>query len=290
MNLWQDYISPTTVSETLLALRDSPGPAAPIAGGTDLLLDLGQGRHSPAITLVDLTSVVEMTALESRDDVLFIGAAVALTRVANNPLAAQHAEALVEACDLIGGPQVRNVATLGGNVAHALPAADGTISLLALDAVVEIAALDGNRRLPMAALFEGPGKSALKPGRELIVGFHLPLKGAQEASAFKRIMRPQGVALPVINLAVWLRRRQDTIEAVRLAMGPAGPTPRRAVEAEEALAGRPYSDAACRLATDALLSHASFRSSPRRASAEYRRQLAESLMQETLACAWSRTR
>ncbi|MFH1183604.1 MAG: FAD binding domain-containing protein [Chloroflexota bacterium] len=289
MNLWHNYISPTTLSEALRALRDSPGPAAPIAGGTDLLLDMGQGRHSPATTLVDLTSVAEMTALDSRAGMLFIGGAVPLTRIARDPLTAQHAEALVEACDLIGGPQVRNVATLGGNVAHALPAADGTIALLALDAVVEIAALDGSRRLPIAELFEGPGKSVLKRGTELIVGFHIPLKGRHEASAFKRIMRPQGVALPIINLAVWIRRSRDTIEAVRLAVGPSGPTPRRALEAEQALVGGTFSDKACRLATEALLAHATFRTSPRRAGADYRRQLVGPLLQEALSCAWSRT-
>jgi carbon-monoxide dehydrogenase medium subunit len=289
MNLWHNYISPTTLNEALLALRDSPAPAAPIAGGTDLLLDMGQGRHSPATTIVDLTSVAEMTALELRGTMLFIGGAVTLTRIARHPLTAQHAEALVEACDLIGGPQVRNVATLGGNVAHALPAADGTIGLLALDAVVEIAALGGSRRLPIAELFEGPGKSVLRRGAELIVGFLIPLKGSHEASAFKRIMRPQGVALPIINLAVWMRRSRDSIDALRIAAGPSGPTPRRAFEAEQALAGTAYSDAACRLATEALLAHATFRTSPRRAGADYRRQLVGSLLQEALSCAWSRT-
>lgn len=289
MNLWQNYIIPTTLSEALLALRDAPGPAAPIAGGTDLLIDLREGRHSPTTTLVDLASVAEMTALESRGGVLFIGSAVPLSRIARDPLAAEHAEALVDACDLIGGPQVRNVATLGGNVAHALPAADGTISLLALDAEAEIATLDGSRRVPIAELFEGPGESILEEGRELIVGFHVPMKRQQEGSAFKRIMRPQGVALPIINLGVWIRRSNETIEAVRIAVGPAGPTPRRASEAEEALVGTPFSDAVCQMATKALLAHASFRTSARRASADYRRQLAGSLLQETLSSAWSRT-
>jgi carbon-monoxide dehydrogenase medium subunit len=289
MNLWQNYICPTTLSEALLALRDAPAPAAPIAGGTDLLLDLGQGRHTPTITLVDLTSVAEMTALEPRDGMLFIGGAVPLTRIAKEPLAALHTRALVEACDLIGGPQVRNVATLGGNVAHALPAADGTIALVALDAMVEIAGLDGTRRSRMAELFEGSGKSTLKSGRELIVGFHVPLKAPREASAFKRIMRVQGVALPIINIGVWMRRRNDLIDAVRIAVGPAGPTPRRAPEAEAILLDRPFSEHVCELAAEALIAHALFRTSPRRATADYRRHLAGPLLREALSEAWRRT-
>src|SRR5512134_1169774 len=139
MNLWQNYIRPKTLSEAMDAFATAPRPLLPIAGGTDLLLDLEQGRHSPVQTLVDVTSIAEMNLLEPRGDELFIGASVPVNRIVLNPMAVAHAQALVEACDLIAGPQVRNVATLGGNVAHALPAADGTIALLALDAQAEIA-------------------------------------------------------------------------------------------------------------------------------------------------------
>jgi len=148
MNLWQEYLRPTTVSEALQALKTASGPAIEIAGGTDLLLDLQQGRHSPVHTLVDLNSIAEMTALELREDELFIGASVPVNRIVLDPLAGAHAEALIEAARLIGGPQVRNTATLGGNVAHALPAADGTIALTALNTQAEIASLSGTRRVP----------------------------------------------------------------------------------------------------------------------------------------------
>jgi CO/xanthine dehydrogenase FAD-binding subunit len=290
MNLWQNFANPLTVAEALEALRDSPGPTVPIAGGTDLLLDLAQGRRAPATTLVDLTSISEMKALEMRDGALFIGAAVPLTQITRHPLVERHARALVEACDLIGGPQVRNVATLGGNVAHALPAADGTVSLLAVDATAEVASLAGGRRAAVAELFEGPGRSRVRAGEELIVGFHIPVKAPGEASAFRRVMRPQGVALPILNVAVWLRRGQGKIESVRLVVAPAGPTPRRALEAEAALLGKEPDDIACHVATGLLLEHAVFRGSPRRASAEYRRQLVEPLLREALRSAWDRAR
>ena len=288
MNLWQNYLCPSNVQEALLALRDAPPPTIPIAGGTDILLDLEQGRHPPAQTLVDLTSVVEMTALETLGNELFVGSAVPLARVAAHPLVIQQAEALAEACELVGGPQVRNVATLGGNVAHALPAADGTIALLALGAQAELATLDGTRNVPVGDLFEGPGKSVLRPGIELIVGFRLRIKQAGEASAFQRVMRPQGVALPILNVGVWICRRGDRIESVRIAVGPAGPRPWRAVEAESLLTGQPYTAAMIDRAVDALLSQAVFRSSPRRASADYRRGLVGPLVRGALASAWSR--
>jgi xanthine dehydrogenase FAD-binding subunit len=235
MNLWQEYKRPASIAEALQALTSAPGPAVPIAGGTDLLLDLKQGRHAPVHTLIDLTFVPEMTALELRGDELYIGGAVPVNRVALDPLTGAHARALVEACDLIAGPQVRNTATLGGNVAHALPAADGTIALTALDAQAEVAGLSGTRRMPFTSLFLGPGKSAIDKGREIIVGFYLKRSKMGQASCFKRIMRPQGVALPILNCAVWLERENDVIKDIRIAVGPGGATPFRATASRRLL-------------------------------------------------------
>ncbi len=288
MNLWHEYIRPNSVVEAIQALASPPGPAIPIAGGTDILLDLEQGHHSPVHTLVDLTAIPEMNILERRADKLFVGAAVSLNRVARHPLTSEHALALVEACDLVGGPQVRNVATLGGNVAHALPAADGTIALLALDAEAEIASLSGSRRVPFGDLFLGPGKSVLQHGKELLVGFFLPLQKKHQASCFKRIMRPQGVALPIINLAVWLERDGDTLKAIRIAVGPGGPMPWRAHDAELILAGKLINQTTYESGLDALLGHVGFRSSARRASADYRKHVVSGLFMDTLHKAWER--
>src|SRR5512133_247396 len=223
MNLWQNYIRPRNLSEAMDAFANAPRPLMPIAGGTDLLLDLEQGRHSPVQTLIDVTSIVEMNALEVRGDELFVGAAVPVNRIVTTPEVVRYAQALTEACNLIAGPQVRNVATLGGNVAHALPAADGTIALLALNAQAEVAGAMGTWRVPFKELFLGPGKSSLKHGEELLVGFYLPLSTSHQASCFKRIMRPQGVALPIINLAIWLERKENVFSQIRIAVGPGGP-------------------------------------------------------------------
>ena len=306
MNLWQNYLRPKTLAEAMDVFSSAPKPLAPIAGGTDLLLDLEQGRHLPVHTLVDITEIEELLALELRGPSLFIGAGVPVNRVVLDPLVGAHAQALVEACELIGGPQVRNVATLGGNVAHALPAADGTIALLALDAEAEIAsiALSGvtsdseersrsagdinTRRIPFKDLFLGPGKSSLKHGEELIVGFYLPFLKKNQASCFKRIMRPQGVALPIINVAVWLEREKDTIKDIRVAVGPGAATPWRARDAEQALIGHSMNDETTEAASEILLAHIGFRSSPRRASADYRRHLVASLFKDTLETAWER--
>jgi xanthine dehydrogenase FAD-binding subunit len=299
MNLWHEYLLPKTLDEAMQALASAPRPLAPIAGGTDLLLDLEQGRHYPVQTLVDITEVKELLALEIRVGSLFVGAGVPVNRLVLDLLTGAHAQALVEACNLIGGPQVRNVATLGGNVAHALPAADGTIALLALNAEAEIASITakaavpgGNlpitRRIPLKELFLGPGKSVLKHGEELLVGFYLPLVAKGQASCFKRIMRPQGVALPIINLAIWLERADDKVSQVRVAVGPGGPTPWRATDAEQAMIGKPMNNETSDVALEALLAHVGFRSSPRRANADYRRHLVTTLFRDTLTAAWER--
>jgi carbon-monoxide dehydrogenase medium subunit len=288
MNLWQEYLRPTNLSQALKAFAEAPGPVLPIAGGTDLLLDLEQGRHAPVHTLLDVTFIQELNALEIRGEELFVGAAVPVNRIVLHPLIGAHARALAEACNLIAGPQVRNVATLGGNVAHALPAADGTIALLALHAEAEIASLTGTCRVPFRELFLGPGKSSIKHGEELLVGFYVPLSKSGQASCFKRIMRPQGVALPIINLAIWLERQENVINQICIAVGPGGPTPWRGTAVEEALTGRTLNEETFNLALEALLAQVGFRSSARRASADYRRHIVTGLFRDVLEAAWKR--
>jgi carbon-monoxide dehydrogenase medium subunit len=288
MNLWQNYVRPKNLSEAMDAFANAPRPLMPIAGGTDLLLDLEQGRHSPVQTLIDVTSVAEMTALELRGDELYIGASVPVNRVATTPEVVHHAQALTEACNLIAGPQVRNVATLGGNVAHALPAADGTIALLALNAIAEVAGLTRTCRVPFKELFLGPGKSSLKHGEELLVGFYISLSKTGQASCFKRIMRPQGVALPIINIAIWLERTNDVISQIRIAVGPGGPTPWSGTEAEKTLLGKSLNDETFNASVEALLTQVGFRSSARRASSDYRRHIVVGLFKDVLETAWDR--
>ncbi len=286
MSFWQKYHLAQSVDDALQTLVSAPGDALFIGGGTDLLLDLQQGRHKPVHTLVDVTEIPELTALEIREGELFIGAGVPHRKIVDAPQVREHAQVLTEACGLIGGPQVRNTATLGGNVAHALPAADGTIALMALNAQAEVAGLSGHRRIPLAEIFVGPGKNSLQD--ELLVGFYLPLRQRGGASAFKRVMRPQGVAIAILNLGVWLRRAGDAIADVRIAVGPSGPVPRRMTQAEDVLRGNPPTEEFLARAFEAVLDQARFRTSRHRATSEYRQHVAGVLLEETLSTAFER--
>jgi carbon-monoxide dehydrogenase medium subunit len=288
MSLWKNYLLPQSLSEALQVLTVNPGTVRLIAGGTDLLLDLQQGRQEPVDTLIDITRIPELTCLDLRAGRLFIGAGVPLDEIIASPLVRQHAFAIYEACSLIGGPQVRNTATLGGNVAHALPAGDGSIALLALSASVEIAAPGGLRIVPIEELFLAPGKSALEGKAEIIVGFYLSLIQNGETSVFRRVMRPQGVALPVLNMAIWLRREDNTIADIHIAVGPAGPKPFRARGTEDGLRGQFLNSQTLEMAKNRLSGEARFRTSPHRASSAYRLVLGKSLLEDSLTIAWER--
>lgn len=289
MYTWKHYQVVDSFEAAFRTLQSATGTTHLVAGGTDYLLELQQGQHSPVDTLLDITRIPELTCLEVRGEELFIGAAVPVSQVAESDLVRRHAQAVTEACGLIGGPQVRNSATLGGNVAHALPAADGMISLVALDAQVEIASPDGLRRAPILSLFAGPGKSTLLPDREILVGFYLPLIHSGQASAFARVMRPQGVALPILNLAVWLESAPgDQIADVHIAVGPSGPVPQRACRVEDSLRGAVYGPEVIARAEAAWQSSLRFRSSARRASAAYRQHLSSGLFEQVLSTAWER--
>jgi carbon-monoxide dehydrogenase medium subunit len=196
---------------------------------------------------------------------------------------------LAEACGQIGGPQVRNVATLAGNIAHALPAADGTVALLALGSEVLVAtraeegpggATPGGDSLsvtyewwPLTRAFKGPGQSAIDSTRQVLAAARFQPTGANEGSAFARVMRPQGVALPVMGLAVRVTAVDGTIRETSIALGPVAPTPFRAAQTEAFLRGQPADDQTIARAVEVLLAECNPRTSPHRATAEYRHQV-----------------
>ncbi len=297
MALWTNYHQPATIEEGLAYLAQHEGEARVVSGGTDLLLEMQQGHKPPVAALVDVTGIAEMMAVRVENGRIHLGAAVTHTQIVKSEVLVQQATCLVESCGVIGGPQVRNVATLGGNVAHALPAADGTTALVVLDAEAEVATVDGRSWHPILSLFKGPGKSAVDHSRELITRFRFLGTGPGEGTAFKRIMRPQGVALPILACAVWVKigengrlagdGDQALIEDLRICIGPVRPTPCRAPEAEAALRGRSLADGLddCVAAARAEFSP---RTSKHRATADYRLEMIEVLLRRSLPLALDR--
>lgn len=291
MVYWKHYHTPATVDEAIQLLAQYKGQARVVGGGTDLILEMQQG-HRPAVeALVDVTQIGELNRITLEDDYPVIGAGVTHTQIVNDERVARYGTCLVESCGVIGGPQVRNVGTLAGNVAHALPAGDGTISLLALGGELQVAAAGGLAWIPMENTFLGPGQSSVDPTQAMIARLRFPLTRMGEGSAFRRVMRPQGVALPMIGMAARIKLDESArIAAARVALGPAGPTPFLAEKTMAYLIGQPATPETFAQAAEIMLEEARLRASRHRATAEYRAEMIRSQLPKTLAKAAERAR
>lgn len=286
---WNDYHTPGTVKEAVALLDRYDGRAQVLGGGTDLLLEIQQGLKPPVEAMIDPSKISGLGDIIQDGEHIVIGCAVTHTRIVRDQEIIQHGTCLVEGCGVIGGPQVRNVGTLAGNVAHALPAGDGTISLLALGGEVEVASSNGTRWIPLQDTYLGPGKSSIDHHRSLITRLRFKRTGPGEGSAFFRVMRPQGVALPMISLACRLKLDAvKRIKSVRITVGPAGPVPYLAETAMEVLTGGPAVKEQFNQAAAAVLSDVTFRSSKYRASREYREQMIRTHLPDVLARATAR--
>jgi CO/xanthine dehydrogenase FAD-binding subunit len=300
MRRWKEYYTPSTVDEALMLLGQYNGSARIIAGGTDLILDMEAGHTEAPDVLVDVTKIVGIEEIYQESDAdgewIIIGAGVTHYQGERHRLLGQVGTCLTESCRVVGGPQVRNVATLGGNVAHALPAADGTIGLLALDAQVEVCTLQGGEVgrawQPLLSIFAGPGRNTLDP-HQMLSAFRFRPTGDGEGSAFDRIMRPQGVALPILGLAARVRldAGRKRVEDATIAIGPAGPIPFRATEAEAILkATATFDDTVMEAVIAAAQGQARLRTSKHRASQDYRHEMIAVLLRRVLPKAVARAR
>jgi carbon-monoxide dehydrogenase medium subunit len=281
--LAEDYVTPSTVEEALATLASHRGRGRIIAGGSDLMLQLQRGERSVGC-LVDISRIPGLDEIVLHDSHAVIGAMATHAAIARSPLLQQHAPALADACSRIGSPQIRNVGTLAGNVVNAQPAADGSIALLALDAEAEIANLTGRQWVPLSSLFVSPGVSRVDASAELVIAFRIRGQAPREASAFERLARRKAVALPLINVAarVLLDADGSRIREARLAIGPVAPTPFRARQTEDFLAGQLAEQETIDEAAEMAMRECKPRSSLLRAGKEYRHELIRVLIRRAL--------
>jgi len=286
---WEHYYTPETVAEAVELLRRHDGRARVLGGGTDLLVEIRRGLHRPVEALVDVSRIAGLDAIDKDGDYIVIGCGVTHSQIVRSAGISKYGTCLSESCSVIGGPQVRNVGTLAGNVAHALPAGDGTIGLLALGGEIEIAGSDGTRWIPMQESFRAPGKSFIDRHREVLTRLRFRPTGTREGSAHHRVMRPQGLCLPIISMAVRVKLGEDnTVADVRISMGPVGPVPFLAESAMQVLVSGAASAEQFDKAADAALASVSLRSSKYRASHEYREQMIRTYLPIILARAVQR--
>ena len=219
---------PKSLDETIDALHAAPG-ATILAGGTDLMVAVNAGTHRPD-TVVSLARVPELRSWRRDGDELVLGACLTYTEMEHGDLAAL-VPALCQAARTVGSPQIRNAATLGGNLGTASPAGDTLPVLAALDAVVEVRGRNGSRSLPVLEFVTGVKKTALQPG-ELVTAVRVPvLRGPQE---FLKVGTRNAMVISVVMAALVVDLDGRT---VRLGLGSVAPVPVRAREAEEYAGG-----------------------------------------------------
>ena len=281
--MWQAYVMPASVEEALETLARYSGQAQIIAGGTDLVIELQEGKHSIEC-LVDVTRVPGLDRVEQQGDWIVMGAGVTFRQIKDSALLQEQARVLSEAAATVGALQIQTMATLAGNVVSALPAADGCVALVALDAEAEIVDSQGRAWRPVGELFLGPGKSAVDATRQLITAIRFPAPGDRHGSAWERIGRRRALVLPILNCAVSvsLDMSGQNLERARIALGPVAPVPFRAREAEAFLAGSPATEASFTQAGEIAAREAKPRTSLLRASKEYRAQVLRVLVRQGL--------
>ncbi|MDP3274271.1 MAG: xanthine dehydrogenase family protein subunit M [Deltaproteobacteria bacterium] len=261
------YHRPQSIDEAL-ALKSSLGQRARfIAGGTDLVVGIRKGRTT-VDSFVDLSRVPGLAGLTRAGDTLRIGAACTHAQLEREGITA-----LAQACETVGGPQIRNMGTLGGQVGTASPAGDVSVALIALDAVVELASVRGTRSMPLADFFVGPGRTSLEPD-EMVLSVTVP---TNRKSVFYKIGKRDAVAISVVVAAASVSPSGD----VAVGLGCVAPVPFRPRKSEQMLRGHPLTSERI----DAAAAMAASEVSPisdHRGGATYRRAMVETLTRRLL--------
>lgn len=278
------YINARSAKEALDALNQADGSAVILAGGTDLIVDLKEGKLQPEI-LIDVTKAEDLKGISAESGYLSIGAAVTLTEIAASPLVKRYFPSLAQGCGTIGSLQIRNSATLIGNVVSAQPAGDGAMALAPLNPTFNVCSANGEHTATIGEMYAGFARSTVDHCRQLVTGVRIPLPQDGEAASFVRLELRKSLSLPMLNCAAMLHCEDKKVVWARVTMGPVGVGPVRASAAEAYLAGKALTDKVIAQAGRLALDNANPRSNPLRGSREYRLETLPVLVRRALdAC------
>lgn len=273
-------------SRHAVELLAANGPAVKtLAGGTDLMADFKSDTHGIK-ALVDISRAEDLKGITLTDEGLRIGSLVTHSEIMADPIIRDKFPALVDAAHTIGAVQTRNLGTIGGNLMTCIPSMDSGPTLIALDALVTIAGIDGSRQISLAEMMLAPRKTALRHD-ELLVDILIPSRNIGKPTAFLKFGLRKGQALALVNVAasLWVDEENNSFRDPAISLGAVAPTVIRATEAESYLAGRTITEEAMaeagRLAVDEAKPISDFR-----ASADYRRELIAVLTRRALANAF----
>lgn len=278
-----NYLFAATIEEAVELLTRYEGRARIIAGGTDLMQALRDHAVAPE-ALVDITRIDGLDRVEVVGDWVQVGAAVTFAVLRDSPLVRERAQCLARAAASVGAAPIQAVATWAGNIVQAMPAADGGVAAVSLDAEARVVDADGARWVTVEALYRAAKVSALDPTRQLVSHLRFAMPPAASGTGWGRIGRRPSLTLPILNCAAAVRLGSpgETVGAVSLALGPASALPFRARGAEAFLVGRLLDDQAIEHAAILAQAECHVRSNPLRASREYRAAMIPVLVRQAL--------
>jgi len=278
-----NYLSPHKLDDALKALAD--GNVTVLCGGTDLALQTESGQRPYAATLLNIRRIDDLAGISLSDDTCRIGALTTVSEMMSDPLLNEIAPVLAEAADQFASDQIRNAASLGGNICNASPAGDMIIPLLVLGASVELASWqDGSaqsRRVPLDEFFTAPGKTVMRDS-ELVAALVFARPAPGFVARFRKPGPRPALEIASVSIGIGGKHAGGVFTDVRVAMGAVAPTPFRARRVEAALEGKPLNTDTIK----AAVASAGEDAKPiddLRASAWYRDHLVRVLMEEVLS-------
>lgn len=276
------YYEADTVGEATALLAEKPNLEL-IAGGTDVLIKMhGKSEEAELLSLRKIKSLESIQKAE--DGTIVIGAMATFARVFNDHIIRELIPVLTEAAVSMGGPQIRNIATIGGNVCSGATSGDSASTLFALNAQLKLVNNQGERIVPIQEFYLGPGKVALKPG-EILTEIRIFLDDYQGfGGQYIKFAMREAMDIATLGVSVICKLRGKTFDEVRIGLGVAGPTPLRCLDAEVYARGKDVSmetvEEIGKLAVNSTKARTSWR-----ASKEYREHLVEELVQRALKVA-----
>ena len=276
-----DYHEPKGVDEACEMMAELGDAARPIAGGTDLIVNMKKGLLSPG-HVVSLGRIADLQVLDAGDGTLTLGGCVTAARVAESEQAAAGFGALAAGAGVLGSPLIRNLATVAGNLVSARPAADLPPPLMACGAEAVLKSVSGERFVPLEEFFEGPGQTVIRAD-ELLTHVRLRKPGGYSGSGYEKLGVRRTLEISLVNVAAFLSMDDPDgpIREARIVLGAVAPKPVRAPSAEKALVGEKPTESLFVRAGEAAIGDCS-PIDDFRGSAEYRRDMVAVLTKRAL--------
>jgi len=273
------YYRPQKLEEAIKILEQKGPKVKILAGGTDLVVQLKEGLVSPE-ALLDLTFITSLRYIKGDGNFIQIGPLTTHSEIENSPLLLRSAPLLVEGAKTIGSPQIRNRGTIGGNIANASPAGDTLPALYVLEARLKLRRFERRREVKIEDFFLGPGETILQPD-ELIEEIFFPPMSAEDFGVYLKLGQRNALAISIVSVAIKSAFKSRAISKIQIALGAVAPQVLRARRTEERLMNSQLSKRDIEEASQLAAEEAS-PISDIRGSADYRRELVQSLVQEGL--------